>query len=139
MTLTRRALLESIAFSSAALSLGAPRFASAAGPELDWDWLTGNWDVLHRRLKKRLAGNDDWDEFAGKSAFWHTLGGLGNIDDNLLYLPAGKYRAISLRTFDPAARKWSIWLAVVGSDRALLVRLVTVTLAPAVLNPRRVM
>jgi hypothetical protein len=109
MNFTRRALLER--FSVAALALAAPRIASAgsAGPEMDWDWLTGNWDVWHRRLKKRLAGNDEWDEFAGKSAFWHTLGGLGNIDDNLLYLPAGTYRAISLRAFDPATRKWAIW------------------------------
>ena len=109
MTLTRRELLERISLGGAALTLSAPGFASAAGPEQDWDWLTGNWDVLHRRLKKRLAGNDDWDEFAGKSAFWHLLGGLANVDDNLLHLPAGTYRAISLRAFDPATRKWAIW------------------------------
>jgi len=23
----------------------------------DWDWLIGNWDVWHRRLKDRLAGS----------------------------------------------------------------------------------
>jgi hypothetical protein len=109
MILTRRVLLERISMAGAALALGAPRLASAAGPEKDWDWLTGNWDVWHRRLKKRLAGNDEWDEFAGKSAFWHLLGGLGNVDDNLLHLPAGTYRAISLRAFDPATRKWAIW------------------------------
>jgi hypothetical protein len=107
MPLTRRALLERM--SAAALATSVPRFATAAGPEQDWDWLTGNWDVWHRRLRKRLAGSDEWDEFAGKSAFWHTLGGLGNIDDNLLYLPAGTYRAISLRAFDPTTRQWAIW------------------------------
>jgi hypothetical protein len=109
MIFTRRELLGSLAFSGAALSFGTAGLAKAGGPEMDWDWLTGSWDVLHRRLKKRLAGNDDWDEFAGKSAFWHTLGGLGNVDDDLLYLPAGAYRAISLRSFDPVTRKWAIW------------------------------
>jgi len=109
MNLTRRALLERISSGAAALAVGTPHWAAAAVPEQDWDWLTGNWDVLHRRLKKRLAGNDDWDEFAGKSSFWHLLGGLGNVDDNLLHLPAGTYRAISLRAFDPATRKWAIW------------------------------
>ena len=109
MTFTRRALLECLSISGAAWALGAPRIAAAASPEQDWEWLTGNWDVLHHRLKKRLAGNDEWDDFKGKSAFWHTLGGLGNIDDNLLYLPAGAYRAISLRAFDPQTRKWAIW------------------------------
>jgi hypothetical protein len=107
MTLTRRDLIERL--SAAALAMSAPRFAAAAGPEKDWDWLVGNWDVWHRRLKKRLANNDDWEEFAGKSAFWHTLGGLGNLDDNLLYIPSGTYRAISLRAFDPATRTWAIW------------------------------
>lgn len=107
MNLTRRDLLERL--SAATLPLCAPPLALAAGPEKDWNWLTGNWDVWHRRLKKRLAGNDEWDEFAGKSAFWHTLGGLGNIDDNLLHLPAGTYRAVSLRAFDPQTRKWAIW------------------------------
>jgi hypothetical protein len=95
----------SLAVGAAVIS---PR-AFAQDPALDWDWLVGNWDVWHRRLKKRLAGNDEWDEFAGKSSFRHTLGGLGNVDDNLLHLPAGTYRAISVRAFDPATRKWAIW------------------------------
>jgi hypothetical protein len=109
MTLTRRALLEGLSMSGAALALGSPRLASAAGPEKDWEWLTGSWDVWHRRLKKRLANDDDWEEFAGKSSFWHTLGGLGNVDDNLLNFPSGDYRGLSVRAFDPVTNKWSIW------------------------------
>ena len=109
MNLTRRDLLERLSWAGGALAIGAPRIVSAAGPDQDWDWLTGSWDVWHRRLKKRLAGNDDWDEFAGKSSFWHLMGGLGNMDENLLYLPAGTYRGMSLRAFDPATRKWAIW------------------------------
>jgi hypothetical protein len=81
----------------------------ASAPAKDWDWLTGSWDVWHRRLKKRLANNNDWEEFAGKSTFWHTLGGLGNIDDNLLNFPSGDYRGLSIRAFDPLTAKWSIW------------------------------
>ena len=75
----------------------------------DWQWLVGNWDVQHRRLKERLANNKDWEEFAGKSALWLTLGGLGTIDDNLLHLPSGSYRALGIRAFDPQTRQWSIW------------------------------
>ena len=30
------------------------------------------------------------------------MGGAGNIDDNVLELPGGAYRAISLRAYDPA-------------------------------------
>jgi hypothetical protein len=109
MNLTRRNLLERLSWAGGALAIGAPRIVSAAGPDHDWDWLTGSWDVWHRRLKKRLAGNDDWDEFAGKSSFWRLMGGLANMDENLLYLPAGTYRGMSLRAYDPSTRKWAIW------------------------------
>jgi hypothetical protein len=69
----------------------------------------GTWRVHHRRLRERLAGSDEWDEFEGTSHAWPILDGAGNIDDNVLELPDGTYRAISLRTFDPATDQWSIW------------------------------
>ncbi len=87
----------------------APR-AIAPGPAVhDFDFLPGRWTVRHRRLTKRLAGSDDWEEFAGTSTAWALLDGAGNVDDNLLGLPDGPYRAISLRAFDPATDAWSIW------------------------------
>lgn len=75
----------------------------------DFDFLIGRWAVRHRRLKTRLQGCTDWEEFPGSCHMWPLLGGLGNVDDNVLELPAGRYRAMSLRTFDPATRQWSIW------------------------------
>jgi hypothetical protein len=92
----------------------ALRSAGANATELevrarDWDWLVGSWDVWHRRLKERLAGSNDWQEFTGKSVLWRTMGGLGNIDDNIVELPGGTYRGLSIRTFDPATSQWSIW------------------------------
>jgi hypothetical protein len=79
------------------------------GHEHDWDWLIGRWDVRHRKLQGRLVGSSTWAEFDGRSEFWPTLGGLGNVDDNLLLDPAGPYRAVSLRAFDPVAGHWLIW------------------------------
>jgi len=37
------------------------------------------------------------------------LGGLGNIDDNILELPGDPYRAVTMRSFDPKAQQWAIW------------------------------
>ncbi len=103
--LTRR---DCLALLAAGVSLpGMPALASAH--EQDWDWLLGSWDVWHRRLKDRLVGSQEWQEFTGRSAFWHTMGGLGNIDDNSLALPAGDYRGLSVRAFDPKAGSWAIW------------------------------
>jgi hypothetical protein len=75
----------------------------------DFDFLHGRWDVSHRRLVRRLAGDDTWAAFGGTTTVWPILGGMGNVDDNLLELPEGAYRATTLRVFDPAAARWSIF------------------------------
>lgn len=88
---------------------GAMPRASAPGSAGDFDFLFGAWRVAHRRLKRRLAGDDEWQTFAGTCAARPLLGGLGNVDDNWLDLPGGAYRAVTLRAFDPAADRWAIW------------------------------
>jgi hypothetical protein len=112
--LDRRALLQR--FSLAACALAVPRFAPAVdaaaratAPETDWAWLVGNWDVRHERLRDRLVGSTTWDEFGGRCNSWPTLGGLGNVDDCLLYLPSGAYRAFAPRAYDPVTKRWAIW------------------------------
>lgn len=75
----------------------------------DFDFFTGRWWVHHRRLQRRLEGDTRWDEFGGTCETRAILGGLGNVDDNLLDLPAGTYRAATVRLFNPATRLWSIW------------------------------
>jgi hypothetical protein len=75
----------------------------------DFDFFIGSWDVSHRRLKKRLAGCAEWVEFKGTTVVRRILGGFGNVDDNLLELPGGHYRAVTLRSFDPGKKLWTIW------------------------------
>ncbi len=75
----------------------------------DFDFFIGRWQVHHRRLKERLAGNHEWIEFDGTTVTRAIMGGAGNIDDNVLEMPGGAYRAVSLRSFDPKSRLWSIW------------------------------
>lgn len=109
----------------AALSLTAPGLAAAqssphsggkmtqtesAVPGLhDFDFLVGHWKVHHRRLKEWLANSREWIEFEGTSALQMVMGGYGTIDDNVLELPGGTYRAAGLRSFDPKSEQWSIW------------------------------
>jgi hypothetical protein len=75
----------------------------------DFDFQEGSWTVRHRRLATRLAGADDWQEFPGTSRMQRILGGLGNVEDNLIRFPGGDYRAIALRSFDPGTGLWAIW------------------------------
>ncbi len=83
--------------------------AGSANPADDWRWLVGSWNVHHRRLRERLVGDTRWEEFAGTSAVWQTMGGLGNFDDNIVGIPGGAYRGLSVRAFDPATGTWAIW------------------------------
>lgn len=75
----------------------------------DFDFLHGHWHVSHRRLRERLCGNGDWQTFDGTCSAQAILGGGGNVDDNLLHLPGGSYRAATLRAHDPQTGRWSIW------------------------------
>jgi hypothetical protein len=75
----------------------------------DFDFFIGAWRVHHRRLKERLANSHEWVEFDGTSNAQKILGGLGNMDDNVLSFPGGAYRAVTFRTYDSAKKLWSIW------------------------------
>lgn len=74
----------------------------------DFDFFFGTWRVRHRYLKTRLAGATEWLEFSGTCVAQPTLGGLGNIDDNVIEKPDGTYRAMTVRTYDPKTESWSI-------------------------------
>lgn len=75
----------------------------------DFDFALGEWRVHHRRLRQRLADCADWVAFEGEMSTRAVLGGWGNVEDNLLHLPEGPYRALALRSFDPRSGQWSIW------------------------------
>ena len=82
--------------------------ADASSPH-DFDFLIGTWKVQHRKLKRRLAGSTEWATFSGTCRTWRVLGVQGDVDDNYLADPAGAYRAVTMRSFDPKTQSWSIW------------------------------
>ncbi len=85
-----------------------PSRGITGGPD-DWAFLVGRWNVRHHRLKDRLVGSTEWQDFNGTCENWPLMGGLGNVDDNLLELPAGTYRGVGVRAFNAETRQWSIW------------------------------
>jgi hypothetical protein len=85
----------------------------------DFDVQIGDWFVKHRRLKERLAACDDWEEFDGTCSMYPVLGGNGNVEDNVLHIPSGAYRAVALRSFDPGTQAWAIWWLDSGDPHAL--------------------
>ena len=75
----------------------------------DFEPLVGSWRVHHKRLKERLNGCTEWEEFEGMCTLRSLMDGQANVDDNVLHLPSGTYRAASFRTFDPKTKLWAIW------------------------------
>ena len=113
-TLFAGALAAVTALSTPALaSQDPPKPGQSAAGNLaglhDFDFLVGSWRVHHRRLKERLAGNQEWVPFEGTCVMRKLMDGFGNVDDNVLNLPEGAYRAVGLRSYDPKTAQWQIW------------------------------
>jgi hypothetical protein len=75
----------------------------------DFDFIIGRWNVHHCRLRERLKGSADWDEFDGTTEDRSVVGGLGNIGEASLVFNATPLVATSLRLFDPQTRQWSVY------------------------------
>jgi hypothetical protein len=76
----------------------------------DFDFLFGRWNVLNRRLRKRLAGAGDWEEFTATSVARPLLDGLGNEDEFRTDYDGGMI-GMSFRFFDAATGQWAIYWA----------------------------
>ncbi|WP_212648267.1 hypothetical protein [Deinococcus hopiensis] len=75
----------------------------------DFDFITGDWRVNHRRLSALFSNCTQWTAFEGASSTTKTLGGFGNLEDNVLHFPTGTVRALAVRSYCAAAGTWSIW------------------------------
>ncbi|MDN3578344.1 DUF1579 domain-containing protein [Chitinimonas viridis] len=81
----------------------------STGAASDFDFFVGSWQIQHSRLKERLTGCQEWEHFEGSSSMQKLLGGCANVDDNVIHLPDGYYRALTIRSFDASIGLWSIW------------------------------
>jgi len=75
----------------------------------DFDFLVGEWRVHSRKLKERLVGNQEWDEFEGTIRSMRMLNGFGNVDDTVFNMPSGDYHGMAPRAYDPKTGLWAIW------------------------------
>jgi hypothetical protein len=78
----------------------------------DFDFLIGRWKVRNRRLRARLGGSTEWDEFESSSTTRALWGGDANLEEYEGNGPNGPIHGLALRLYDPRARQWSIsWAA----------------------------
>ena len=77
----------------------------------DFDFFVGRWKIHNRRLRERLKGSTDWEEFEGTSVARTVLGGLGNLDECTMERALGQLKGMTVRLYDPASRQWSLYWA----------------------------
>lgn len=102
----RRTLLQAGALAAATLlaagKAGAQTQSEAVPPGNpgDFDFLTGEWRIAHRRLR----APNDWDVFEGEATCWSILGGVCSIEE--LRIPARDFAGMGLRLLDQQNRVW---------------------------------
>ncbi|HEU5323056.1 MAG TPA: hypothetical protein VFX28_19780, partial [Methylomirabilota bacterium] len=72
----------------------------------DFDFLIGTWKVRNRRLRERLKGSTQWDEFDATSAVRPVWGGLANMDEYEGHAPFGLIQGMTVRLYDAATGQW---------------------------------
>ena len=77
------------------------------GTQHDFDYFVGGWTTHQRRLKARGVGSTEWEEFSATLCMRLYLEGMATVDE--LYMPSKGVAGLTLRTFDPKLRQWSIY------------------------------
>ncbi|HWW11321.1 MAG TPA: hypothetical protein VN018_02310 [Brevundimonas sp.] len=89
--------------------------AEGSAVRSDFDYFLGDWRVEHRRLRKRLAGNNEWEEFGGSTRCQQMFGGLVNLNESISYRGGRTSYGLGLRALDEAGGRWADW-TLGGSD-----------------------
>jgi hypothetical protein len=87
----------------------APTGASDLSGLHDFDFFVGEWRTHSRRLKERLVGSTEWEEFEGTIVSRRLMEGFANVDDTVFNTPEGIYRGVAPRAYDPKTGQWAIW------------------------------
>lgn len=102
-----------ISLETQGLQSGQPRAPKQAEGIHSFDFLQGQWHVHNRRLRKRLAGCTDWETYEARQVCRLLMDGLANIDE--MRTEAREPVGVTLRTFDHATGRWSLyWVGVAG-------------------------
>ena len=72
----------------------------------DFDFLTGDWNVRHRKLRSRLSGSHEWIEEMGTCRGFSLADGVVSADE--FEFPESRIKGCSLRHLDREAQRWTI-------------------------------
>lgn len=115
----RRAVMQSAMLALAGLSARSVSAQEVSLPEGtasrgDFDYFLGSWRVEHRRLRKRLAGSNDWETFGGRTRCQQMFAGLVNLNESVSYRSGRASYGMGLRAFDEPGGRWADWYLSAG-------------------------
>lgn len=87
---------------------GGAQSAAVRDGSHDFDFLYAKWRMPNHRLKKRLAGSQEWDDFISCDEGSALPGGIGDID----YWKTSYWKdfvGVTVRTYDPKTGLWRIY------------------------------
>jgi hypothetical protein len=96
---------------SAFLAVGSSSSLSAQSAhdgQHDFDFHLGTWTTTLARLRHPLSGDTTWVRYTGTTVVRKVWNGLANLVELEAQGPAGRFQALSLRLYNPAARQWSL-------------------------------
>ena len=69
----------------------------------DFDFLAGNWNIQHKRLKG--GTKDEWQRFDSSATVHRVLDGMGSIEE--LRKADGSYMGMGVRVWLPEKEQWA--------------------------------
>lgn len=81
----------------------------------DFDFLCGHWQLTNRRLRARLAGCTEWDEFPATVDAQVLLDGAVSVDETRF--PTRGFTGMTMRTLDRQTNQWAIYWVNSGDGR----------------------
>lgn len=89
---------------------------TARDGQRDFDFEIGDWATEVRVLRNPLSGKPPvWADYRGTSVVRGLMDGRANSVELSVAGPAGKIEGLSLRLYDPVARRWSLNYASLGN------------------------
>ena len=107
-TTTNTTPMASVSFDAKGELLVTP---SPVSSQDDFDFLTGSWNILNRKLKTRLNNCQEWTEFKANGTMHKVLHGLGNTDNFITAFDGKPFEGFTIRIFNPQTKLWSIYWA----------------------------
>jgi len=74
----------------------------------DFDFEIGTWKTRLKRMVDPLSGTQTWVEYEGTTVVRKVFDGMANLVELTADGPAGHFKGISLRLYNPQAHQWSL-------------------------------